>query len=55
VPVSWLNQYNMTHQTLPNKTRTLLQDIESIEHVMDEKHEVSQKAKGEESIRLRDH
>ncbi len=24
VPVSWLNQYNMTHQTLPSGTRTLL-------------------------------
>jgi hypothetical protein len=24
VPVSWMNQYNMTHSTLPNGTRTLL-------------------------------
>jgi hypothetical protein len=24
VPVSWMNQYNMTHLTLPNGTRTLL-------------------------------
>jgi hypothetical protein len=27
VPVSWLNQYNMNHQTLPSGTRTLLQDL----------------------------
>jgi hypothetical protein len=31
VPVSWLIEYNMTHQTLPSGTRTLLQDLESIE------------------------
>ncbi len=24
VPVSWLNQYNMTHQTIPSGTRALL-------------------------------
>ncbi len=49
VPVSWLNQYNMTHQTLPSKTRTLLQDLELIEHVMDEKHEAGLKAKAKEA------
>jgi hypothetical protein len=31
VPVSCLNQYNMTHQTLPSRSRALLQDLESIE------------------------
>jgi hypothetical protein len=31
VPVSWLNQYNMTHPMLPSGTRALLQDLESIE------------------------
>jgi hypothetical protein len=45
VPVSWLNQYNMTHQTLPSGTRALLQDPESIERVMDEKHKAGLKAK----------
>ncbi len=49
VPVSWLNQYNMTHQTLPSGTRTLLQDLESIERVMDEKHEAGLKAKAKEA------
>ncbi len=45
VPVSWLNQYNMTHQTLPSGTRALLQDLEPIKCVMDEKHEAVLKAK----------
>jgi hypothetical protein len=30
VPVSWMSQYNMMHATLPDGTRTLLQDLESI-------------------------
>jgi hypothetical protein len=49
VLVSWLNQYNMTHQTLPSRTRTLLQDLELIEQVMDKKHKASLKAKAKES------
>ncbi len=49
VPVSWLNQYNMTHQTLPSGTRTLLQDLELIERVMDEKHKAGLKAKAKEA------
>ncbi len=49
VPVSWMNQHNMTHRTLPNGTRTLLKDLESIEPVMNEKHEAGQKAKAKES------
>jgi hypothetical protein len=49
VPVSWLNQCNMTHQTLPSRTRALLQDLELIEQVIDEKHEAGLKAKAKES------
>ncbi len=49
VPVSWMNQYNMTHSTLPNGTRTLLQDLESIKHVMEERHEAGLKAKAKEA------
>ncbi len=49
VPVSWLNQYNMTHQTLPNGTSSLLQDLELIECVMDEKHTAGHKAKAKEA------
>jgi hypothetical protein len=49
VPVSWMNQYNMTHTTLPSGTRTLLQDLESIERVIEEKHKAGQKAKLKEA------
>jgi hypothetical protein len=49
VPVSWMNQYNMTHSTLPNRTRTLLQDLESIERVMEERHEAGLKMKAKEA------
>ena len=44
VPDSWMNQYNMMHSTLPNGTRTLLQDLESIKRVMEERHEAGLKA-----------
>ena len=27
VPVAWQNQYNLTHQTVPESPRTLLQDL----------------------------
>jgi hypothetical protein len=49
VPVSWMNQYNMTHTTLPDRTRTLLLDLELIECVMEEKHKAGQKAKAKEA------
>ncbi len=37
VPMSWQNQYNLNHSTVPKSTRTLLQDLEAIEQVMVEK------------------
>jgi hypothetical protein len=49
VLISWMNQYNMTHTILPNGTRTLLQDLELIERIMNEKHEAGQKAKAKEA------
>jgi hypothetical protein len=49
VSVSWLNQYNMTHQTLPRGTRALLQDLELIERVVDEAHKAGLKAEAKES------
>ncbi len=49
VPVSWMNQYNMMHSTLPGGTRTLLQDLESIECIMEERHEAGLKAKMKEA------
>jgi hypothetical protein len=49
VPVSLMKQYSMTHMTLPDRTRTLLQDLESIKRVMEEKHKAGQKAKAKEA------
>jgi hypothetical protein len=48
VPVSWMNQYNMTHSTFPESPRALLQDLEVIKCIMDKKHEAGLKAKGKE-------
>jgi hypothetical protein len=49
VPISWINQYNMMHLTLPESTRALLQDLEAIKCVMDKKHEAGLKAKAKEA------
>ncbi len=46
VPMMWQNQYNLNHTTVPELTRALLPDLESIEHVMVEKHNEKLKAKG---------
>ncbi len=48
VPSSWVNQYNMTHSTLPKNPRALLNDLEAIKRVMDKKHNASLKAKAKE-------
>ena len=37
VPSSWINQYNLTHSTLPKSPRLLLPDLENIEPVMNKK------------------
>ncbi len=37
VPMSWQNQYNLNHSTVPESTRTLLLDLEAIKQVMVEK------------------
>ncbi len=31
VPMSWQNQYNLNHSTVPESTRTLLPNLEAIE------------------------
>jgi hypothetical protein len=49
VPSSWVNQYNMMHSTLPKNPWALLNDLEAIERVMDEKHSTSLKAKAKEA------
>jgi hypothetical protein len=48
VPSSWVNQYNMMHLTLPKNPRALLNNLEAIEQVMNEKHSASLKAKAKE-------
>jgi hypothetical protein len=48
VPSSWVNQYNMAHSTLPKNPRALLNNLEAIKRVMDEKHSASLKAKAKE-------
>jgi hypothetical protein len=46
VPMSWQNQYNLNHSTVPESIRTLLLDLEAIERVMVEKKVANLKAKG---------
>jgi hypothetical protein len=47
VPMTWQNQYNLTHLTVFELTRALLPDLEDIEQVMVEKQNEMLKAKGE--------
>jgi hypothetical protein len=49
VPSSWVNQYNMKHSTLPKSPRALLNNLEAIEQVMDEKHNASLKEKAKQA------
>ncbi len=49
VPSSWVNQYNMTHSTLPKNPRALLNNLEAIKQVMDEKHSAFLNAKAKEA------
>jgi hypothetical protein len=44
-PMSWQNQYNLNHSTVPKSMRTLLPDLEAIEQVMVEKKGANLKAK----------
>jgi hypothetical protein len=49
VPSSWVNQYNKIHSMLPKNPRALLNNLEAIEQVVDEKHSTSLKAKAKEA------
>jgi hypothetical protein len=49
VPSSWVNQYDMTHSRLPKNPRALLNELEAIEQVMDEKHNATLKVKAKEA------
>jgi hypothetical protein len=40
----WVNQYNISHSTLPKNPRALLNDLEQIERIMNEKHNATLKA-----------
>jgi hypothetical protein len=46
VPMTWQNQYNLTHLTVPESTRALLPDLEAIKWVMVEKQNKRHNAKG---------
>jgi hypothetical protein len=48
VPILWVNQYNLTHLTLPKSPWLLLLDLENIEHVMNKKRAELAKAKGKD-------
>jgi hypothetical protein len=45
VPITWQNQYNLMHSTVPEAPRTLLPDLENIKRVMLEKYNEKLKAK----------
>ncbi len=49
VPVSWMNQYNMMHLTLPKSPRALLLELEANKHIMDDKNQASLMAKAKEA------
>ncbi len=38
LPVVWRNQYNLTHKTVPELPRALLQDLENIKKLFVEKY-----------------
>ena len=52
IPISWVNQYNLTHLTLPQSPRLLLLDLENIERVMNEKRAESTKARAKDGTAL---
>jgi hypothetical protein len=45
LPLTWQNQYNLTHSTVPESPRALLADLENIEHVMLERYDKKQRSK----------
>ena len=45
VPITWQNQYNLTHATVPDSPRQLLADLENIERVMMERKNERQRLK----------
>ena len=45
LPLTWQNQYNLTHSTVPESPRALLADLENIERVMSERYGEKQRSK----------
>ena len=45
LPLSWQNQYNMTHSTVPESPRVLMPELENIERVMMERYDSKNKSK----------
>ena len=52
VPALWVNQYNLTHATLPKSLRQLLLVPENIECVMNKKRTEMAKARANDSAAL---
>ena len=51
-PTSWVNQYNLTHLTLPKSPKLLLLDLENIQRAMNEKRAELAKARGKDGTAL---
>jgi hypothetical protein len=47
LPLTWQNQYNLTHSTVPKSPRTLLADLENIERIVLERYSKKQRLKDE--------
>jgi hypothetical protein len=52
VSMTWQNQYNLAHLTVPESTCELLPDLEAIERVMVKKQNQKLKAKGKAALAL---
>ena len=52
VPSSWVNQYTLTHLTLPKSPRQLLPDLENIERSMNKKRMELAKARAKDGAAL---
>ncbi len=44
LPVAWRNQYNLTHKTVPESPRAMLQDLENIKKLFVEKYKEKARA-----------
>ena len=49
LPLTWQNQYNLMHSTIPESPRVLLTDLENIKHMMLERYSNKQRLKDKAS------